>query len=433
MKLHRPDGSLLLGLAASDQFVFMPREADGQFDPKKDIRGHGPWVLEEWRPSAYVNWKRNPDYYMKGRPYYDRMERPILTEYAQQLAQFRTGNIHTNLVQLQDVIQMKKDRPQLRLRAEDSFFANMGPYLRYGYEGDSPFKDVRVRRAVSHAIDRETFLETMDLLEDFRRDGLNLDVAYCSVVPPGWPGFYLDPRNEKEFGPSAKYLKYDLPEAKKLLAAAGFPNGFEFDFWYNSENQYTVQYHRTRDVFAGMLPEIGLRPRMKGVPYQTYLDQYLWSYIYRRFQAGDSKGFNGMILAPAGAVRPSIDLQLFGVWHKDGSTFGGLTTDGKNAHLGDPKSNELIEKMLVETDRRRQESIVHEYIRYFTDQAYAVPRPGQTKGLSLTWPVIGNEGVWNTVGTAASPGLPFGPGNEHVESRINWWYDASQPPAKGMT
>jgi hypothetical protein len=39
--------------------------------------------------------------------------------------------------------------------------------------------------------------------------------------------------------------------------------------------------------------------------------------------------------------------------------------------------------------------------------------------------------MWNTVGTATAPGVPLGPGNVHVESRINWYYDASQPPAKG--
>ena len=57
-------------------------------------------------------------------------------------------------------------------------------------------------------------------------------------------------------------------------------------------------------------------------------------------------------------------------------------------------------------------------------------RPGVSKGLSLTWPVIGNEGVWNTVGVPPSAGQPFGPGNEMVERRLNWWYDASQAPDK---
>ena len=86
--------------------------------------------------------------------------------------------------------------------------------------------------------------------------------------------------------------------------------------------------------------------------------------------------------------------------------------------------------MLVEPDRQRQEALVHDFIRYFTEQAYTVPRPGLTKGLSLTWPVIGNEGLWNTAGVPPSAGQPFGPGNAAVESRLSWWYDASQPPAR---
>jgi hypothetical protein len=64
-----------------------------------------------------------------------------------------------------------------------------------------------------------------------------------------------------------------------------------------------------------------------------------------------------------------------------------------------------------------------------TQQAYAIPRPGVSKAVHLTWPVIGNEGVWNTVDSGNTTTGP-GPGNLQVESRLNWWYDSSQAPVK---
>src|SRR5262249_43030238 len=146
---------------------------------------------------------------------FDRIERPIITEYAQQLAQFRAGKIHTSVVVPEDAISTKRDLPGTRLRLPEAFTTNPNPYIRFGYEGDSPFKDVRLRQAVSLSLDRSTFLSAMDNLDDFRREGLDLPSAYNTVIAPGWVGYWLDPLVEKTFGPSAKYLKYDKAEAKK--------------------------------------------------------------------------------------------------------------------------------------------------------------------------------------------------------------------------
>jgi len=117
MKLKNPEAALLTLLAGWDQLYIMPRESDGGFDPKNEVRGYGPWLLEEYRPSAYIHWKRNPDYYVKGRPYPDRLERPLVSEYAARLAQFKAGNILHDVVEQsqQDVVQLKRDVPQALL------------------------------------------------------------------------------------------------------------------------------------------------------------------------------------------------------------------------------------------------------------------------------------------------------------------------------
>jgi peptide/nickel transport system substrate-binding protein len=107
MKLKQPDPELLKLLAFERIFWVMPKEAEGGFDPKGDIRGSGPYTMAENRPSAYRTWAKNPDYYVKGRPFVDKVEHPIVTEYATRLSQFRAGGIWNSVVVQEDVISTK--------------------------------------------------------------------------------------------------------------------------------------------------------------------------------------------------------------------------------------------------------------------------------------------------------------------------------------
>lgn len=415
-KLRKPDASELTLLATWDQLYIMPRESESQFDPRNEIRGHGPWVLDEYRPSAYINWKKNPDYYVKDRPFFDRIERPIITQYAQQLAQFQAGNIHTSVVLPQDLLTVKKDVPKTLLIEADFFATTASPYLGFGYEGDSPFKDVRARQATSMSIDREGFADVLDNRKAFQDGGIDLSIGYNTVVGAGWGSYWLDPYDEKAFGPNHKYLKYDVAEAKKLLAAAGHPNGVEFDFIYNGDNLFGAAYQRTREVYTGLLTDVGLKPRLKGVIYREYNENH-YGYLKRSIY-GNTSGFNGLLLV---AERPyaTVASLLFGIAHRDGVAFHGATPDGRNAAQGDPKLNDAIDKLRQETDRQKAQSMVHDFIRYYTQQMYLVPRPTVAKALALWWPSIGNVGAFNTV--------PSG-GNIWAEQRLNWWLDTSKPP-----
>ena len=97
-KMDHPDASIIPLFSAADKFYIFPKEAESGFDPRKDIRGSGPWILEEYVPSARFVWARNPDYYKKGRPFPDKVEVPILRDPSQQMAQFRAGNIYSDVM-----------------------------------------------------------------------------------------------------------------------------------------------------------------------------------------------------------------------------------------------------------------------------------------------------------------------------------------------
>jgi peptide/nickel transport system substrate-binding protein len=425
-KLNSPDSSILQLFTSATLFYALPREADGGFDPRGEVRGHGPWLLTEVKPSAQRVWSRNPDYYVKGRPYFDKWELPIVSEYATRLAQLRAGNIwsiDTGIigaggVTQDDIIATKRDVPALRLTFSEAFTPQTPSFFSFGYEGDSPFKDERMRQALAMLIDREALIDAIANRSKFRSEGLDVPVRYNTLVGPSWEGYWLDPLDEKEFGPNAKYLKYNAGEAKKLMEAAGFKNGINTTFFYSLGAQYGTEYTRLTEVFPGMFAEAGIRSKPDARDYQTdWLPNIYWGYLSKEFAEGKKKGFNGFMYGLE-RTYPTVATQLAATVHKDGERFHGMTPDGKSAHLGDPKVNDLVDKAKVEFDLKKQQDIVHEIIRYVAQKAYNVPATFARQSFDLTWPVIGNYGVFRTYNSGSSAG----------ESRLNWWVDTSKPP-----
>ncbi len=66
IKLNKPDATVIGLFSATDHLYIMPREAEGGFDPKTEVRGNGPWLLQEYTPSTRFVWKKNPNYYVTG-------------------------------------------------------------------------------------------------------------------------------------------------------------------------------------------------------------------------------------------------------------------------------------------------------------------------------------------------------------------------------
>jgi len=412
-KLHAPDQSII-GLFTSPRHLsIMPKESDGGFDPKVDLRGYGPYLLDEFRPSAALNWRKNPDYYVKGRPYPDRIENPILTEYSAQLAQFRAGSIYTSVAQQADILPTKQDVPETLLRQDRAWPLSHNGF-KFGYEGNSPFKDQRMRQAANLLVDNDTFGEVFAESERFKKAGLDVTVRYNSIVAPGFEGFWLDPQDEKAFGPNAKFMKYDIAEAKKLMSAAGFAGGVDTSFWYSS-TRLPPSYTKASQILSQMLTEGGIRAKLAPIDnYDDFINNYLYAYT-----AGNQKGFNGIWYVMEN-LSPTCVSYLFAVCHKDGGRFQGMSPDGSRAWLGDPQTNSMIEKMKQEFDNKRLQDMVHDFTRYFHGQAYRKVNAWATQPFSLVWPVLGNWGVDQT----------FTGGNPQVEANINVWIDDSKPPIK---
>ena len=413
-KMKAPDASVLQLFASTNIFYVIPREGiEDKFDARNTVIGYGPFLLESYQPSGGIYWKKNPDYYVKGVPIVDKIEQPQVLEYAQRLAQFRAGNIWTTISTQEDILQLKSDIPSLLIRQGD--YGPTPVMVSFGYEGDSPFKDQRVRQAISLMIDRETYLDALANRPKFRAAGLQPTTRYNTVVGAGWEGYWIDPQDAKTFGPNAKYLtEFNLAEAKKLLTAAGYPNGFSSNMYW-PQNVYGATFENAASVLAGFWSDGGLKVQSSPKEYQgDYIPNYYYSY-----QGTSTKGFNGMIWR-AELGYPTCIAQMFANYHKDGGRYRGVSPTGTNAKQGDPYLNTTIEKAKQEFDLKKQQGLVHDMIRYVAGQAYAIPESWtSTLVFTIQWPSIGNLGVVRTANGGNLPVEVYGP---------SWWVDDSKPP-----
>jgi hypothetical protein len=186
---------------------------------------------------------------------------------------------------------------------------------------------------------------------------------------------------------------------------------------YFSTERYGAIYQDSVQLISGMLFDGNLRANLQGFPYEQFKDIYYEGYYGPSYESGKTHGFSGIVHL-ANPQLPTAASHLFTFVHKDGGRFHGMSPNGNNAQLGDPRLNGDIEKLKQEFDEEQQVKIVHDIIRYFTEQSYYVPRKAATRLVTLTWPALANFDVYQ-----ASPAE-----NQWTETNLQWWIDRTKAP-----
>ena len=193
-------------------------EKFGDLKKPEAVVGTGPWMLDSYRPNVGMTFVRHPQYFVPGLPHIDRVELFVDEDNASRMAAFLTGKYdlgweyqatinRTDWVQIKDTL--KQRRPNLRTL---EFPSNVMPHVSMRTD-QPPFNDVRVRQAMSLALDRPAIIDSV-------YEGVG-------VVNPPVPAALREwTLPIDQLGEGARYYKHDPAEAKRLLAAAGHPNGF---------------------------------------------------------------------------------------------------------------------------------------------------------------------------------------------------------------
>jgi peptide/nickel transport system substrate-binding protein len=198
--------------------------ADDAQKPGKLI-GSGPWKLKEFKPNISIEYVRNTNYFKKGLPYFDGMIFTIVRDYNRRLAAMQVGQAHTTegptigSYGTEDPMRMQRETKG-RVRAV--YIPEAVQTYLVLHMNKPPFQDARVRRAIFLAIDRQELTKIARCAEPFG----------CF----GSPGTFLPNKGGKIVESPEDLAKakgwrqpktQDLAEAKSLLAAAGYPNGFK--------------------------------------------------------------------------------------------------------------------------------------------------------------------------------------------------------------
>ncbi len=408
VKLAFPDAAAVTMLASSSHLFILPEEADGGFDPRGEARGSSAWVIENYRPSTNFTFAKNPNWYRADRPFLDKYDWPIVSEYSAGLAQFRAGNVVNFGVRQEDILQTKRDLSDLVMLQGN--FNRLWFNSWFGYQGNSPFKDERVRQAWSMSQDRDLWIDTFGNTQPFEDAGLPVEKRWHSHFPSGIDGWWVDPQDEKAFGANGKYFAYNPDEAKKLLAAAGFPNGVDVNTYYIATPQYGSTFPNQAEVQAGFARDVGFRVKIDNPDYQT---SWLPNYYY-------GKGnFSGIAIG-ADNPEPDMGVFMFARFHPQGPRFKGFDPSGANPTAGDPQVTKYIQDIRAEFDPDKRKAIAKQYQQYMAQKMYAVPFPGQARPFSLDWPAVGNNGVFLS-GSLYAGG---------TEVAINTWWDQTKAPFK---
>ncbi len=217
-KLKFPSASLLDNLASPWNVIFPKKYLDK--DPnyfKTNVMGSGPFKFKNYTRGATFEGERNPDYFVKDRPYLDGYKFFISPETSVRAAAIRSGRAY---IEFRDLPSAEVEA--IRKQLGDKIAVQTTPVTgQWGIAINNtvkPFNDVRVRKALTLGFDRYTagrVLQTLTGLRDV--GGLMRPGSEWAMPEPELqklPGFWKDSEKSRA-------------EARRLLAEAGYPNGLK--------------------------------------------------------------------------------------------------------------------------------------------------------------------------------------------------------------
>lgn len=259
--LSRPNAPFLASLAmdfmsiTSAEYAAHLASTGREDEIDRQPVGTGPFVLEHYQEDNVIRYRANPDYW-QGAPPIDALLFSITPDASVRLAKLKSGECH--------VMPFPNPADTAGLAADSEVELLSQPGLNISYLAFNtkkpPFDDVRVRRALSLAIDREAILQAVYLGA--------AEIA-ASPIPPG-----LFAHDDTLAAPP-----HDAAEAKRLLDEAGYGQGFTTDLWAMPvQRAYNPNARRMAELIQADWARVGVR---------VEIVSYEWGEYLRRSKAGE--------------------------------------------------------------------------------------------------------------------------------------------------
>ncbi len=328
MTLKDTSSGFLSALANFNLHVVAKEVVEKHGDLKKVEAGTGPYMLESWTVEQQMKLKKFPDYWNKNQGYVDNIVFQVIPDEASIVAGLRSGTIHYALLEDNknfEVLSKEKNLAIVRGQRLGRDYININ-------NKKPPLDNVKVRQAISYAIDRKAVLQAA---------GAGLGTL-TGPLPPVYGDWAL-PASELE-----KYYTRDVAKAKQLLAEAGHADGVKVTLYVIPTFPTMVAGSQ---VVAANLKEAGIDIKIEAVEYAQWIKKVgrpVWDHETTHN------------ITP-GYTDP--DTYLFARFHSTGFN---------QNNLSDPEIDALLQEGRVTTDPPKRKEIYLKLQRMMLDKAVEI-------------------------------------------------------------
>jgi len=323
LTLKKPDANALEDINSRVIMKQTAAEKMGEADDKPI--GTGPFKFTSWERSGQFVLRRNDAYWGKA-PRIDEVIYKAIQEDAARIAALEAGQVDLiSNVPPHEVARLKAN-PRLRVQQVQGLrpiFLVLSPAYK-------PMDNVKVRRAITHAIDRERIIK--HVLEGYAYP-LN------GLLSPQVFGYE----------PGAKAYPYDPEKARQLLAEAGFPNGVEIDY-YSPTGRYPKD-REVAQVIVEQLSKAGIKANLKTPEWSIFNTEY-------------KNGKYQFYLTGRGSLTDADT--LFQQYFRTGAT-------RRTLGYSNPRLDEILDQEQLTFDVKKREKLLWEAHRIILEDAPAIP------------------------------------------------------------
>ena len=244
-KLNTPDAAFLTNTTASSASI-VPKEVE---DLVTEAVGTGPFIMDEMKSGQYVTLIKNPDHANADSIKYDSIRFNIMKDESQRTAAIRSGKVDIAAVSADTATLLEKDK-NVEVKSYQS--------MEYSYLGinvaKEPFNDVKVRQAISYAVDRQEIIDSV----------WKGEASLTGPISPALDQWAIDVTKEPSY-------TTDLEEAKRLLKEAGFADGFDTVIYTASTYPDMID---SAQVIQEQLKAVGINAEIKQLEWGAYIDMW---------------------------------------------------------------------------------------------------------------------------------------------------------------
>jgi peptide/nickel transport system substrate-binding protein len=325
------------------------RDGEDSFSARNAM-GTGPFKLVSYQPGVKTLHEKNRDWWGIREGWstgnVDTVEYRPITNAATRMAAIRSGDLDFVLdPSVQDIAQLRRE-PSLKVWEGNEvriiylgFDQSREELLDSDVKGKNPFKDIRVRKALYQAIDVQA-LHTQVMRGLSRPTAINL---------PDPKGGGVRPELDKRFA-------YDPAASRKLLAEAGYPNGFGFTM--HCPNDRYINDEKICVAVAAMWAKVGVNARVEALPRAQYFPK-----AGRREVTVFMHGWGGGSSDPIYSLKP--------IFHSRNTATG--VGDSNWGEFKVPRLDELIDAIDVEMDKAKRTAMINDAMQIVRDEVLTIP------------------------------------------------------------